>query len=71
MSEVVRDGVDGVLFPPGNTVALATVIEALVKDRSSLRQLGANAPRPKSVHAYAQELVQLYDEILLTRETRH
>jgi glycosyltransferase involved in cell wall biosynthesis len=47
--ELVRDGWNGLLYPPGDAEALADRIERLDRDRSLLRELGANA------HAWARE----------------
>jgi glycosyltransferase involved in cell wall biosynthesis len=41
--EVVRDGVTGLLFPPGNTEALSEALARLVSDEPLRRRLGARA----------------------------
>lgn len=41
IAEKVRDGVDGLLFEPGNSSALAELLALILNDRSKL-------PRPKS-----------------------
>jgi glycosyltransferase involved in cell wall biosynthesis len=41
--EVVRDGVNGYLFPPGNSAALADRIQQLLNDSGLLMQMKAEA----------------------------
>jgi glycosyltransferase involved in cell wall biosynthesis len=41
MPEVVRDGINGLLVPPGDSVALATAIRRLLSDRSLMQRMGA------------------------------
>jgi glycosyltransferase involved in cell wall biosynthesis len=41
--ELVRDGWNGLLYPPGDPDALAERIERLDRDRALLRELGSNA----------------------------
>lgn len=69
MSEVIRDGVDGMLFPRGGTEALASILETLSMDKELLRTLAGNSPQPKSTATYTAELVSIYQEILAVRET--
>jgi GalNAc-alpha-(1->4)-GalNAc-alpha-(1->3)-diNAcBac-PP-undecaprenol alpha-1,4-N-acetyl-D-galactosaminyltransferase len=42
--DLVRDGLDGVLVPPGDVGLLASWIERLVLDRELAERLGARAP---------------------------
>ncbi len=69
MAEVIRDGVDGLLFPAGDSAALAAFIERLCNDRTLVRALSANAPRPKSVAEYTDEIVRVYLGLLGSEET--
>lgn len=43
MIDVITDGVEGRLVPPGNPEALAAGISGLLKDRSLAAYLGRNA----------------------------
>lgn len=43
MAEDVRDGIDGIHFPPGDSIALADAIERLAGDAGLRRRLGAAA----------------------------
>src|SRR5262249_25656006 len=44
-AEIIRDGIDGLLIPPGNTASLAAAIERLITDEPLRRTLGAEAVR--------------------------
>lgn len=66
--ELIRDGWNGLLYPPGDEEALAERIERLDRDRALLRELGATArtwacerfTRDK----YADSLVGAFEEVL-------
>lgn len=60
IAEVVRDGVDGLLFPPGDTRALATLVEALCGDRQRVARLADNVPEPKSIGGYVDDIEATY-----------
>ena len=68
LKEIVRDGMDGMLFPPGNAEVLASIIDRLGKDRNLLHSLAKNAVRPKSISKYTAELITTYDEIVAERK---
>jgi glycosyltransferase involved in cell wall biosynthesis len=68
LSEVVSDGADGALFAPGDADALATHLRHLAVDRDALRRLSENAPPPKSIARYAEEMVDLYRELIARPE---
>jgi glycosyltransferase involved in cell wall biosynthesis len=57
-SEVIRDGVDGLLVPPGDPVALADAIVRLLDDPDGARRIGERAARRAEefdeAHAAAQ-----------------
>lgn len=64
MSEVVIHEKNGLLFDAGDVADLAGAIERLMCDRALLRQLAANAIKPKSIADYVTELRSIYDEVL-------
>lgn len=49
MAEMVRDGVDGLLFRPGDAGSLEHALHLLVSDRELLAHLRANAPAPNDI----------------------
>lgn len=68
LSELVEDGVDGLLFEPGNAVDLASKIDRLWNDPELCRRLGA-AARAKaqarwSPTAHFEKLTSFYQSLL-------
>lgn len=65
--QVVSHGIDGLLVPPQDAVALADAIGMLVKDSGLRRRLGA-AARQKALSTFDQDLIirktiDVYDEL--------
>jgi hypothetical protein len=60
LPESVRDGVDGLLFEPGDAPDLARVLSRLLLEPELYGQLQANLPAIKSSDAQAQELLAIY-----------
>ena len=64
--ELISDGIDGYLVPPGDVTALGRRIARLLSDTEARERMGraarATAAR-HSVEAYARSLEQLYQEI--------
>jgi len=52
--EIVRDGVDGILVPPGDAEALAAAMVTLISDEPLRRRMGASA-RQRAVENYSIE----------------
>jgi glycosyltransferase involved in cell wall biosynthesis len=68
LAEFVRDNVDGRLFPAADADALAGSLAELARDPAQAARMGAAAPRPKSVSAYAGDLLEIYRSIIAERE---
>jgi glycosyltransferase involved in cell wall biosynthesis len=49
MAELISDGVDGLLFEPGDANALAACLRSLGEDREQLRSLASAAPPLKTI----------------------
>jgi glycosyltransferase involved in cell wall biosynthesis len=68
LSEIVEDGISGVLVLPGNVEALAGAIRALIEDPARCRTMGAAGARRArerfSWERTAEETVALYEEVL-------
>ena len=67
-AEMVRDGVTGILVPPGDTAALAAALESLLRDRGSAERMGA-AGRKIAVERFSEStsverFVTLYEKLL-------
>ena len=52
--ELVRDGVDGLLVPPGEPVALATAVRALLADPQLAARLGSHGRDRVAEHDWAR-----------------
>ena len=67
-AEIVRDGVTGMLVPPGDAQALADAIRALLTDRARSTRLAAAGrdlvEREHSASAMAAATARLYEEVL-------
>ena len=66
-AEVIQEGVNGFLYPPGDVEALAGVLRTLASDRELRRALG-DAAREKAKEfapeAIARQVINLYGEVL-------
>ena len=69
--EVVRDGVSGLLVPPGDAIALGAALARLVNDPELRHSLGATAREfvlPRfGVDEYVRSVTALYDRLLAER----
>jgi hypothetical protein len=62
MSEVVRDGWNGLLFEPSSADALSDCLARLRREPALLQALSKNCEPPKSIAAYVDELLGLYEK---------
>ena len=58
--ELVRDGVDGILFPPGDAQALAQALDDLADQPDKLLEMGRQAKPPKLIDDHAAEIEEMY-----------
>jgi glycosyltransferase involved in cell wall biosynthesis len=64
IAELVQDGVDGMLFEPGNAQALAQILENLLYDLSLLINLKKNVKPPRNTHDFTQDMMNLYSQLM-------
>ncbi|MDD4941503.1 MAG: glycosyltransferase family 4 protein [Candidatus Omnitrophica bacterium] len=62
--ELVTDGVNGLLFEPGNVEELRAAIERVIEDPSILDAWRANIPAVKSIEENAKELETIYAQLV-------
>lgn len=65
ISEVIRDQVNGLLFEVGNVSALTKQLSRLIEDPKLLGEFSANCKQPKSIAAYVDELLSIWDAELV------
>jgi glycosyltransferase involved in cell wall biosynthesis len=70
LPESVRDGVDGLLFRPGDPDDLARVLRRLLAEPDLYERLARGAPQVRSVAEQADDLEALYGELLAERPAR-
>lgn len=68
ISEIVLDGINGFLVPPGDTQALAEKIKLLAREKELRRQMGEKSlqivEQELTVDAYVRRLTSLYEELI-------
>ena len=64
IAELVRDGVDGILFAPDNSRALADALAKVAANPSLIEKLRAKVQPPRTMAAVADEMAALYDRLL-------
>lgn len=67
-AEIVRDGVDGILLPPGDVAALAEALDRLMGDAALRQRLAARAP--EVLERFALENVMSKWEAVIEEVTR-
>lgn len=65
MPEKIRDGVDGLLFPPGDPHALHQTLLRLLQDPTLLPTLRANIQPTRLMQQHVQNIEDIYRELLL------
>ena len=71
ISELVRDGVDGILVEPSDVNAWALALRRLSHDSTIHDALRANIRPPKRISTVAREMAALYTDVLEQRAGRH
>ena len=73
--EVVVDGENGLLVPPGDAAAIGTALARLCADPAERRRMGAaarEAVRDRfGADAYARSVIDLYEEFLGRVDAHH
>ena len=64
MAEMVRDGIDGLLFPPGDALSLAACLRRLIDEDGLLERLRAGILPPMSIEAEAAGLREMYGAMI-------
>ncbi|MCG3174684.1 MAG: D-inositol-3-phosphate glycosyltransferase [Myxococcota bacterium] len=64
LPEAVRDGVDGLLFNPGDAGLLAACMRRLTENPALLRELAGNAPAVQPIEEHARTIGKLYRDAL-------
>jgi glycosyltransferase involved in cell wall biosynthesis len=63
IAELVQDGIDGILFEPGNARALTQILENLLDDSSLLIKLKHNVQPPRNSNHFTQDMMNLYFQL--------
>jgi glycosyltransferase involved in cell wall biosynthesis len=66
IAELVQDGIDGLLFEPGNSQELARIIQRLLEEPSLLQQLQNNVKAPRNMSDLAKDTLEMYKELCST-----
>lgn len=64
VAELITHDDNGCLFPAGDVDRLAEIITTLARDRAQLARLSERARMPKTIAAYADELLAVYAELV-------
>jgi glycosyltransferase involved in cell wall biosynthesis len=63
IAEKVRDGVDGLLFEPGDEQALAAILRELIMNEDALNVLVRNVTPPRTFSDVAGDMTKIYSEL--------
>ncbi|MBU0878273.1 MAG: glycosyltransferase, partial [Candidatus Omnitrophica bacterium] len=62
--ELIEDGRNGFLFEPNNADDLYRKINLIIKNHCSIEEIKQNIKPPKSIEENAQELGNIYEDLL-------
>jgi glycosyltransferase involved in cell wall biosynthesis len=65
LPELVRDGVDGIIVRRNDPSALSAAMAALITAPDNVFSMAANSPTPFTIGEYVDELLVLYDKIIM------
>jgi glycosyltransferase involved in cell wall biosynthesis len=68
MSEIVDDGVNGLLFERGDAPGLADAIRRIVTDRTLLARLARQVPPVRTIEAETEDLLRTYRQVVASRQ---
>ncbi len=71
MAEMVRHGVDGLLFPVGDATALTATLRRLLDEPTLLGSLRSGIVKPMTIEADARWLRRLYQQVGMGQTRRH
>jgi glycosyltransferase involved in cell wall biosynthesis len=60
MAEIIRDGENGLLFPPGDVGELFSRLKAIASDRHLHARLSANCRGAKTIETYVENLCEIW-----------
>ena len=63
MAELVQDGVNGLLFEPGNATSLRACARRLLEDRGLVERLREGIPHVKTIAEHAVEMNEIYESL--------
>lgn len=63
VAELITDGDNGRLFPPGDVDRLAGIIAGLAQERGQIARYSERARMPKTIAFYTDELLAIYAEL--------
>lgn len=64
ISEVVEDGVDGLLVQAGHAAEFAHAMQRLIDHPSDVVRMSRSAIPPKTIDAYGVELIEIYTQVI-------
>jgi glycosyltransferase involved in cell wall biosynthesis len=68
--EKVRDGVDGLYFPPGDVDALREKLQKLLDDPGLQARLREHVPAPMDMRAHVERLETIYEQVIEWHRSR-
>jgi glycosyltransferase involved in cell wall biosynthesis len=66
--EAIKDGVNGLLFEPGNVEDLRKCMLKFIEEPRQIQEMASKMAKAKSIVEYAVEMVEIYKRILGKKE---